>query len=60
MKSRMAGAGCGAAAPLKVRSEIDHRSYPLGVKIPDTQMATVKLEPHTFHGDWDYTIHPTP
>ena len=23
-----------------------------------TQMATVRLEPHRFHGDWNYTIHP--
>lgn len=43
---------------LRIRSEIDKGSYPLGVKISDEQMASVKLEPHTFHGDWNYTIHP--
>ena len=24
----------------------------------DAQMATVRLERHRFHGDWNYTIHP--
>ncbi|MBI3402900.1 MAG: hypothetical protein HY048_15910 [Acidobacteria bacterium] len=22
-------------------------------------MATIRLERHNFHGDWNYTIHPT-
>ena len=44
---------------LRVRSEIDHGSYPQGIKITDTQMATLNLERHAFHGDWNYSIHPT-
>jgi hypothetical protein len=43
---------------LRIRSEIDHGSYPLGVKIADEQMAKVHLEPHAFHGEWNYTIQP--
>ena len=43
---------------LRIRSEIDHGSYPLGVKISEEQMARVRLKPHTFHGEWNYTIHP--
>ena len=43
---------------LRIRSEIDRGSYPLGVKIPDEQMAKVHLEPHAFHGEWNYTIQP--
>ncbi len=43
---------------LRIRSEIDHGSYPLGVKVSDEQMARVRLEPHRFHGDWNYTIRP--
>jgi hypothetical protein len=39
-----------------VRSEIDKAGYPKGVRITDRQMANVKLEPHAFHGDWNYTI----
>lgn len=43
---------------LRIRSEIDHGSYPLGVKVRNEQMARVRLEPHRFHGDWNYTIRP--
>jgi transposase len=43
---------------LRIRSEIDHGSYPLGVKISEEQMAKVQLKLHTFHGDWNYTIRP--
>ena len=44
---------------LRIRSEIDHGSYPLGVKISKRQMANVQIKPHRFHGDWNYTIRPT-
>jgi len=44
---------------LRVRSELDRGHYPSGVAVTDAQMATVRLERHRFHGDWNYTIHPT-
>ena len=44
---------------LRVRSEIDKTAYAKGVKITDRQMANIKLESHTFHGDWNYTIRST-
>jgi len=43
---------------LRVRSEIDKRSYPKGVTITDEQMEQLHLKRHQFHGDWNYTIHP--
>ena len=43
---------------LRVRSEIDKRSYPKGVTITDEQMEQLHLKRHEFHGDWNYTIHP--
>ncbi len=46
------------AAGLRVRSEIDRTTYPKGVAVTDAQMATVHLQPHRFHGDWNYTIRP--
>jgi len=46
------------AAGLRVRSEIDHGSYPKGTVVTDKQMAQVNLKPHGFHGDWNYTIRP--
>ena len=43
---------------LRIRSEIDHGSYPLGVPVTNEQMAKLQLQPHRFHGDWNYTIRP--
>ena len=43
---------------LRVRSELDRGEYPGGVAVTDAQLATVRLECHRFHGDWNYTIHP--
>jgi transposase len=43
---------------LKVRCELDHGRYPQGRKISDEEMETVHLQRHSFHGDWNYTIHP--
>src|ERR671934_1904330 len=36
---------------LKVRAELDRRSYPLGVKIPDRDLAAVPLHRHGWHGE---------
>jgi hypothetical protein len=43
---------------LKVRAELDHRSYPLGVKIPDRQLPAVPLRRYDWHGNWNYTVLP--
>ena len=51
-------AGTTTQAGLRVRSEIDKRPYPQGVKVTDAQMDQIDLAPHDFHGDWNYTIHP--
>jgi hypothetical protein len=49
-------------AGLTVTAELDTGSYPTGVKITDRQMkslASTQLRRHDFHGDWNYTIHPS-
>ena len=45
---------------LSVHAELDQGTYPSGVKISDEQMAALRpqLEPHDFHGDWNYTVRP--
>lgn len=43
---------------LRVRSELDRRHYPGGVAVTDEQMERIRLQPHRFHGDWNYTIRP--
>lgn len=45
---------------LKVKSEIDTATYPAGVKISDSEMATINITPHEFHGEWNYTIRAPP
>ena len=43
---------------LKVYARLDKRTYLKGIKISKEEMAKVNLQPHTFHGDWNYTIKP--
>ena len=45
-------------AGLRIRCELDKGRYPKGEKIADAQMATLNMQSHRFHGDWNYTIHP--
>ena len=47
-------------AGLTVRAELDENKYPKGVKISDAQLAKVRITPHDFHGEWNYTISPAP
>ena len=41
---------------LTIQADYDPNWYPTGVKITDQQLAAVPLEPHAFHGEWNYTI----
>jgi transposase len=43
---------------LRVHCYLDRRKYPLDVRVTDEQFATLRIEPHSFHGEWNYTIRP--
>lgn len=43
---------------LKVKAKLDKRKYPLKVKVSDEEMQSLNIEPHEFHGEWNYTIKP--
>ena len=43
-------------AGLTVNAKLDKKPYPTNVKVSAEEMASVNLEPHTFHGEWNYTI----
>jgi Rhodopirellula transposase DDE domain len=43
---------------LQVKTALDPNTYDLGIEVTDEQLAKVKLHPHEFHGDWNYTIVP--
>ncbi len=45
---------------LKLYAQLDKRAYRRGIEITDQQLATVNITRHTFHGDWNYTITPSP
>jgi transposase len=45
-------------AGLRVRAELDPGTYPTKLKVSDEQLAAVRLTPHPFHGEWNYTIAP--
>ena len=51
-------AGTTTAKGLTVTCRLDHRKYPVGRRITDEELAHVNLKPNTFHGEWNYTIHP--
>lgn len=45
---------------LNIKCGIDTNLYPSGIKISDNEMTTVNIQPHNFHGEWNYTIAPRP
>ena len=47
-------------AGLRVRAELDTRTYPPGAKVSDEQIATLPMRRHNWHGDWNYTLRPEP
>ncbi len=46
------------AAGLTVRCALDPNEYEKGVQISNSQMKSIRLERHSFHGEWNYAIHP--
>jgi len=44
---------------LTVRCELDSTHYPKGIVVSNKQMAALKISHNAFHGEWNYTIHPT-
>lgn len=43
---------------LRVKAALDTRRYDTAVPVPDEIFARLKITPHPFHGDWNYTIAP--
>jgi len=47
------------AKGLQVICRLDRRKYPTGRKVTNKEFKLVNLVRSTFHGDWNYTIHPS-
>src|SRR5207247_536027 len=43
---------------LRVKAALDRKKYPNGQKVSEATMKTLHLEPHAFHGEWNYTLKP--
>ena len=41
---------------LKVKAQLDSSLYPTKVEVSKAEMQRINLQPHTFHGEWNYTI----
>jgi len=44
---------------LRVDAQLDTGLYPTGVKVSNADMGALPISRHRFHGDWNYTLHPT-
>ena len=43
---------------LRVEAQLDKGAYPTRVEVSDEELARVRLQPHKFHGEWNYSIRP--
>jgi hypothetical protein len=43
---------------LIVRAALDTKHYDTKARVSDDQLARVRIKPHEFHGEWNYTISP--
>jgi transposase len=44
---------------LKVRAELDSKSYPKGIKVTDEEFAALRILRDEFHGEWNYSLTPS-
>ena len=47
-------------AGLTVQCQLNTDRYPARRKLSDEEMATLSIQPDSFHGEWNYTILPRP
>ena len=45
---------------LIVRAMLDERAYETGKKVAAEELAALKLQPESFHGEWNYRLLPRP
>ena len=43
---------------LRIKAAANHRTYAVGKKVSDAELAGVNLTRHDFHGEWNYSITP--
>jgi transposase len=45
---------------LKVYAQLDNRPYPKEIEVTDQELAAVNITRHPFHGEWNYSVAPSP
>lgn len=45
-------------AGLLVKAALDPHRYETAIEVTDEELAGLRLTPHAFHGNWNYTISP--
>jgi len=48
------------ARGLRVKAAVDPKAYPPGIKVGPADLDAINLTPARFHGDWNYTVTPSP
>ena len=43
---------------LHVKAALDTRRYETALQVPDDVFERLRITPHTFHGEWNYTVAP--
>jgi hypothetical protein len=51
-------AGTTTRTGLLVKAALDTNRYPTKIKVSDEQLGRLRLKPHAFHGEWNYTLSP--
>lgn len=41
---------------LRVEAQLDTNVYPTKIQVSDEEMAALRITPHDFHGEWNYTV----
>jgi hypothetical protein len=45
---------------LRIKASLDKNHYEKAIVVLDEQLASLHIQPHRFHGDWNYTIRAAP
>jgi hypothetical protein len=43
---------------LTVKARLDPNQYDTGIRVSDEEMSRLRIIPHQFHGEWNYTVKP--
>lgn len=43
---------------LEVHTQLDAKMYQKGRKVTKAEFSSLEITPNTFHGEWNYSIHP--